>query len=169
MTSSAKVQPLDPHKSMADLASVMAQLSLPFANAGDVLGRAGITKSALEAAKTKWGLELRRNEKLARLYGEIYHRERARMRARADAPSKAKGLEPTSHEVAVGPEETALLPMLELPAEVLPFIAGRFEPPTAEPQPPRENRPFDPDGTQLAAMIDGETLPFLKTPGAKKR
>ena len=71
---------LDPIRSMADLARLMARLAEPFAKQDDVLRHANVTQATLDAAKTKWLAELSGNERLAQLYGEIHLLERAELR-----------------------------------------------------------------------------------------
>lgn len=147
---------------MADLAKLMARLAEPFASADDVLRDANVTHGALDAAKKKWATDLRGNEMLARLYGDIFLRERAELRGEPKrAPRVAAAVEPVvANPVAAPVDETAMMPQLTL-GQVMPFVDGKFEPPT-EPVQPREERAFDPDGTQLAPMIEIDTLPFVR-------
>lgn len=145
---------------MADLAKLMARLAEPFAKPEEILRHANVTHASLDAAKKKWVADLKGNEMLARLYGEIYLRERAELRGEPRrVPRVAAAVDPVhAQPVAISVDETAALtPQLTL-GQVMPFVEGKFEPPVAPVQ-PREERPFDPDGTQLAPMIDGDTLP----------
>jgi hypothetical protein len=153
---------LDPIRSMADLAKLMARLAEPFAKPDEVLRQANVTQAVLEAAKTKWLAELSGNERLAHLYGEIHLLERAELRGEpkrsppAPAPAETAAAMPLPKPV----DETAMMPQLTL-GQVMPFVEGKFEPPV-EPVQPRAESPLDADGTQLVRVIDVDTLPFVR-------
>lgn len=152
---------VDPLASMTDLAKLMARLAEPFAKHDDVLRYAGVTPAALDAAKTKWSAELRSNEALARLYGEVHLRERAELRGEGKQAPRVSAPAPAAAPPLPKPvDETAMMPQLSL-GQVMPFVEGKFEPPV-EPVQPRAERAVDSDGTQLAPMIDIDTLPFVR-------
>jgi hypothetical protein len=160
--------PLDPMRSLSDLATLMARLADPFAKRADVLASVFTNESAVESAQIKWASELKSNETLARLYGEIFARERARLRGEPDKPvppppaaAPPARLLPPDPPPATAVDETAMLPRLTLGSPALPFVDGKFEPPK-QPVEPRQERANDPDGTQLHVQVEIDTLPFVR-------
>lgn len=159
-------EPLDPLRSLSDLAVLMARLADPFAKRGQVLANAQTSESAIEAAQIKWAGELKGNETLARLYGEIFARERALLRGEPEKPKPPPPIAAPpppapSPPAATSVDQTEMVPMLKLGGPALPFVDGKFEPPK-EPVEPREERPDSPDGTQLHVQVELDTLPFVR-------
>jgi len=147
---------LDPERSMTDLAKLMARLGEPFAKPDEVLASAQVTQGALDAARLKWSRDLKGNDMLKRLYGELFYRERARLRGEPERVS-AKAA-PTAASV----DETAIAPLVLYSGPALPFVDGKFEP-ELQPVEPRQERPFDADATlPIPGDGDGDALPFAQ-------
>ena len=130
-----------------------------------VLAAARVTKSALDAAKIKWARDLKGNDMLQRLYGELFYRERAGLRGEPErVQAKTVAVQAAPAAVAEAPpsmEETAMAPLILNSGPALPFVEGKFEP-VAQAAEPRQERPFDAYATRLPTSGDGDTLPFVR-------
>jgi hypothetical protein len=155
---------LDPARSLADLAVLMARLADPFSKRALTLAEADASEPVLQAAQLRWSTELKGDAASARRYREIFAGERARLRGESSAVTTSvasgappPGPAPVGLQAVSSADETALAPMLSLPPGAMPFVEGRFEPAPALP-----SRPSDAGGTLLTPQIEMETLPFVR-------
>jgi hypothetical protein len=145
MSSTDPGESLDPLRKLSDLAKIEARLAEPFAEQQAILLASGMDAAALEAARSKWRVELATNPALPRLFSAIFVAERARVRGTAQPP-------------IADPDGTAIASPGER-APALPFQSGDYRP---EPMPivTKHRTALDIDATVAATPAVDQTLPF---------